>query len=148
MQIDVDFDVYKALTLLWRSEADTHSHVLRRILTLADISTGTADQKDQVLPKPFTILAVLKDGISPAGPGSWIGNVFFPEGTKFRATYKGSTFHAEIKNEVWIDRHGVKRQSPSEAAGAISGTKVNGWNFWYAKRPTDSEWLRLDEFRK
>lgn len=148
MQIDIDFDVYKALTLLRQSETDTYSDVLRRVLTLSDDSPGMADIKDQVLPKPFNILAVLKEGVSPSGPGAWIGNVFFPEGTRFRATYKGSTFHAEIKNEVWVDRSGMKRQSPSEAAGAISGTKVNGWTFWYAKRPMDREWHRLDEFRK
>lgn len=147
MQIDVDFDVYKALTLLRRSEEDSHSDVLRRLMTLSDELPAGSDLEDQVKAKPDNILLLLRHENKGAASGAWIGNVFFPNGTQFRATYKGRTFHAEIEDQIWLDENGITRQSPSEAAGAISGTKVNGWRFWYAKRPMDNEWRRLDELR-
>ena len=79
--------------------------------------------------------------------GAWIGNVHFPNGTRFRATYKGRTYHAQIKDDVWIGEDGIVRRSPSEAASAISDTNVNGWRFWFGIRPSEDEWKRLDEFR-
>lgn len=148
MQIEIDFDVYKELTLLRESEEDSYSDVLRRLLTIADVSAPSGAPDDRLSLKPTNILAILKNQKTPAGPGAWMNNVFLPDGTKFRATYKGKTFRAEIKGEQWVDDQGIVRQSPSEAAGAISGTNVNGWRFWYAMRPYDSDWLRLDELRK
>lgn len=115
---------------------------------IADSEPATADVGDQVRNGPLNILMKLKVGAEVSGPGAWIGNVFFPDGTQFRATYKGRSYRAEIKLGEWVDENGVRRQSPSEAAGAISATKVNGWRFWYAKRPADDEWVRLDELRK
>ncbi len=147
MQIEVDFDVYKAITLLRRAEEDSYSDVLRRLLTLSDALPSLGDVKDEIKTKPDNILMLLRHENAGGKLGAWIGSVFFPNGTKFRATYKGRSFYAEIKNQVWTDESGATRQSPSEAAGAISGTKVNGWRFWYAKRPMDDEWHRLDEFR-
>jgi hypothetical protein len=81
------------------------------------------------------------------GFGVWFGQVHLPEGTKLRATYKGRTYWAEIKNGNWLGEDRKERRSPSDAAGAISGTNVNGWRFWYAQRPGDPEWHRLDELR-
>jgi hypothetical protein len=130
VQIDVDFEVFKALTALRESEADTYSHVLRRILNLPDQMIRLGD-----LAAPGIRLGV------------WFGNVHFPDGTRFRATYKGQTFTAEIRDERWVDQDGVPRNSPSEAAGAISGTNVNGWRFWSAQRPGDTEWYKLDELK-
>lgn len=148
MQIDVDFDVFQALTLRRRNEEDSCGDVVRRLLMIADSVPATADVGDQLRNTPLNILMKLKVGAEVSGPGAWIGNVFFPDGTQFRATYKGRSYRAEIKLGEWVDENGVRRQSPSEAAGAISATKVNGWRFWYAKRPADDEWVRLDELRK
>jgi len=148
MHIDIDFEVYKALTLLRQTEQDSYSDVLRRLLTTADISVSGDAPDDQSSNKPTSIFSILKTEGAPSGPGAWMGHVFLPNGTKFRATYKGETFRAEIKDEKWIDDGGVPRHSPSEAAGAISGTKVNGWRFWHAMRPFDTGWHRLDELRK
>lgn len=148
MQIDVDFDVFQALTQLRRNEEDSCGDVVRRLLMVAEHVPATADVGDQVRNRPLNVLMKLKVGAEVSGAGAWIGNVFFPEGTQFRATYKGRSYRAEIKQGEWIDENGVRRQSPSEAAGAISSTKVNGWRFWYSKRPGDDEWIRLDELRK
>lgn len=148
MQIEIDFDVFQALTILRRDEADSYNHVVRRLLKLAESDPTEDDSGDLVNPGHINVLADIMRGRAKAKDGAWIGNVFFPNGTQFRATYKGRTFRAEIRNEVWVGEDEIARQSPSEAAGSISGTKVNGWRFWYGMRPGDDEWLRLDEFRK
>ena len=79
--------------------------------------------------------------------GVWFSNVHFPEGTRFRATYKGQTYLAEIRDGRWMGSDGISRNSPSEAAGAISGTSVNGWKFWHVQMPGDPSWRRLDELK-
>lgn len=79
--------------------------------------------------------------------GVWFNGVHLPDSTKLRATYKGKTFLAEIKNGRWVDSDGITRTSPSEAASAISKTNVNGWRFWYALVPGDTLWIRLDELK-
>ncbi|HEX2811858.1 MAG TPA: hypothetical protein VHO04_04160 [Sphingopyxis sp.] len=145
MHIDIDFDVFKALTAHRASEEDSYNDVLRRLLGLSEIEATLVGLQDQLKPTGLDKVAAALTGNLI---GAWIGNVFLPEGTKLRATYKGRTFRAEITNEVWTDETGNIRQSPSEAAGAISGTNVNGWKFWYAKRPSDEDWHRLDELRK
>lgn len=146
MQIEIDFDVFKALTILRQSEDDTYNDVLRRLLSIADSFPATEDLQDLLKPAAQSAVSALLG--EPFHSGVWMSNVFFPNGTKFRATYKGKTYRAEIRDDTWIDEHGFLRQSPSDAAGAVSGTKVNGWKFWYAKRPADDDWHRLDELRK
>jgi hypothetical protein len=130
MQIEIDFDVFKALTALRDSEVDSYNSVIRRLLNLPSGMMKLSD-------------------LATAGTrfGLWLGDVHFPEGTKFRATYKGQTYTAEIKNDKWVDQDGTPRNSPSEAAGAISGTNVNGWRFWHAQRPGDPTWRRLDDLK-
>ncbi len=130
MQIDVDFEVFKALTALRESEADSYSDVLRRVLNL-----------------PRRMMMLRDIGKPVVGLGVWFGTVHFPEGTKFRATYKGQTFTAEIRDDRWVDQDGIVRKSPSEAAGAISGTNVNGWRFWYAQRPGEDCWNKLEDLK-
>lgn len=149
MEIEVDFEVYKALTLLRRDEADSCNDVIRRLLMLAESVEQAPDIVDGI--RSFSgggALAKMFLGNEADQNGAWIGKVFFPNGTQFRATYKGQTFRASVERERWVDQDGTVRRSPSEAAGAISGTNVNGWRFWYALRPQDQDWRRLDEFRK
>jgi hypothetical protein len=69
--------------------------------------------------------------------------IFFPEGTQYRVTYKGRTYSAQIKDTDWVGEDGVSRNSPSDAATAITGTNVNGWRFWSFKRPQDSTWRKM-----
>lgn len=148
MQIEIDFDVYQALTLLRQNEEDSYSSVLRRILHLGTIESAQFKHlSESFCPKAPNFLGELLEG-NYGRKGAWLNNVFFPEGTDFRATYKGQTFRARIEKQAWVGADGIVRKSPSEAAGAISDTNVNGWKFWYAKRPSDNDWHRLDEFRK
>jgi hypothetical protein len=128
MQIEVDFEVFKELTSRRTSEADSYNHVIRRLLRLSSGGLTLGD-------------------IDKVMFGAWFGNTHFPEGTRFRATYKGQTHLAEIKDGQWIGGDGVVRSSPSNAASAISRTNVNGWRFWYVQRPGDPTWRRLDELK-
>jgi hypothetical protein len=127
MQIEVDFDVWKALTNLRESEDTTFSDVLRHVLKL-------------------TTAAAVPTATFPAErlTGASFKGVFLPDGTILRVTYKGRMYTAEIKNGRWLDHEGNMRSSPSEAARAISNTQVNGWRFWEVKRPKDARWRRLD----
>ena len=74
-------------------------------------------------------------------------SVFFPEGTQFRATYKGKNYTAEIKNGEWVNSDGRKSTSPSDAAVHITQTPWNGWHFWHCKRPNDAGWRLIDSLR-
>ena len=154
MQIEIDFDVFKALTALRESEADSYNGVIRNLLNLPKHNTeqaltglGMFGRSHARAPALRASVPALGSALMGALGGIWFGNIHFPEGTKFRATYKGRTYLAEIKEGQWIGSDGVARSSPSDAAGAISGTNVNGWRFWHALRPDDLEWRRLDEFK-
>ncbi len=141
MQIEIDFEVFKALTALLRDEGDSYNEAVRRLLTLpdSDLTVGITFEQAGVAGHY---------GQQPGAPsGVWYSNVFFPDGTLFRATYKGQTYYAQIKDGVWIDGFGFQRTSPSDAAAAISNTNVNGWRFWFAKRPFDVDWIRMDSLR-
>ena len=79
--------------------------------------------------------------------GIVLKGVHFPEGTQFRVTYKGRSYTAQVTGGRWVGSDGTSRNSPSEAAHAITGNNVNGWRFWEAKRPSDTEWRVMDQFR-
>lgn len=144
MQIDIDFDVFKALTAMRESESDTYNSVIRRLLELPPaqmllrdlVNMGTNSQLRRITPET----AEMQLGI-------WFGQKHFPDQTKFRATYKGRTYLAEIISGKWVGEDGIVRRSPSDAASAISGTNVNGWRFWHAQIPPSQDWHRLDEYR-
>jgi hypothetical protein len=163
MDIEIDFDVFKALTALRKSESDSYNAVIRRLLELPDPPALNAlanwrDLDPVKLAKTGNALAgIVQNAISDmpnrnalldAMGGVWLSNTHFPDGTQFRATYKGQTYLAEIRGGRWVGQDGVVRTSPSEAASAISGTNVNGWRFWFAKRPGDPGFKRMDEFKQ
>ena len=127
-QIEIDFEVWKALTLKRETEATTMNDVLRDLLKLPK-------QSGEAAPTPEANGCVFK-------------GVVFPEGTQFRANYKGQVHTGEIKNGAWIDVKGETHTSPTSAAYAITGSGINGWWFWACKRPTDSEWTPIGKLRQ
>lgn len=143
MQIEVDFDVFKALTVRRTHEGHTYNDVLRDILGLGaktvhhlqaqDIATGPAEIG--------RVAIGIVNGLSLKG-------TILPDGTLLRATYKGRLHTARIENGEWISEHGRKYTSPSAAAYAISNTNINGWRFWEAKRPSDAVWQKLETLSK
>jgi hypothetical protein len=127
MVIDVDFEVYKALTSKRATEAVTYNDVIRDLLKLKGAVPNTEAQEQR--------------------KGLTLKGVFFPDGTQFRATYKGRTYTAEIKDGAWRDSDGRVRNSPSESAAHITGKNWNGWRFWNAKRPGDASWSLIADLR-
>lgn len=127
-QIDIDFEVWKELTLRRSSENVSYNDVIRELLGLSPAAS----------PAPGTVLF----GEKP--PGYSFRNLFLPDGTKLRARYKGTTYYAEIRDGRWLDHFGKEHASPSAAANNITATSVNGWRFWEARRPQDTEWRKID----
>ncbi len=77
MKIEIDFEVYKALTNMRSSEEETENDVLRKLLQLP------AKNEQEPLTK---------------SNGAWISKgIEFPHGTEFRMSYKGNTMR-----QKWI----------------------------------------------
>ena len=128
--IDVDFDVFKALTMRRPSEEVTENDVLRELLGLP--SGGTAHSKIG----------------QPAQSGNdWtVKGVRFPAGTEFRSSYKGKTYLARVENGALV-LNGERFDAPSAAAMAITKNPVNGWTFWEARVPGQTSWRMLKALR-
>lgn len=142
-QINVDFDVWKALTVLRKSEAHTYNQVLRDLLKIGpENDHGTVVRSlDDTMRGIGVITRTLGERLSG---GFQTRGLFLPNGTMLRATHKGQSYAAKIAEGVWVDSDGKAHTSPSAAASAITGNNVNGWRFWQAKRPSDAEWRNLD----
>lgn len=126
--IEISFDVYKALTMRRTSESVTYDDVLRELLRLPQSSE----------PKVATI---------KARPEGWsYKDVFFPNGTEFRANYKGKPYTASVENGALM-LNGERIGSPSLAAHKITKTSVNGWRFWECRLPGDSRWRMIEALR-
>ncbi len=122
--IDVDFDVEKALFVRRQSPDVTYNDVLRQLLGL-----GPA-------PKAQT------NGQS--GPKDWtVKGVTFPEGTPFRVTYKGKTYEGKVEDGGLVIG-ATKYTTPSAAAHQITGKNVNGWRFWQCKLPGETNWQTME----
>ncbi len=144
MLIDIDFEVFRALTALRQSESDGYNDVIRRLLNLPD---REAELRPGEVDIPG-LSVVSHNALAPEAGGVWFSNVFLPNGTAFRATYKGKTYRAWIKKSQWVDESGIVRTSPSDAATSITGNNVNGWRFWFARRPQDEDWQRMDALKR
>lgn len=127
--VQVDFDVFKALTMRRASEEVTENDVLRQLLGLSTYKPGPAQPG------------------APA-PGDWITKgVRFPAGTEFRATYKGQTYLARVEGGALV-LSGKRFDSPSAAAVSITRNAVNGWRFWEARLPGQAGWKIIEALRK
>ena len=133
-QIEIDFEVFKALTALRQSETHTYNEVIRDLLGLK--KTGVRRISDS-----FGSIA------QALGPGKEQGFVasgrFLPDGTTLRARYKGQEFYGFVRDGRWLDAEGAEHSSASAAARAITQTNVNGLTFWEVKRPSDTNWTKL-----
>lgn len=127
VSIDIDFDVFKELTIRRESEAMTENEVLRELLGL------TISKSNQQPSSPNGIPWVVK-------------GVTFPSGTEFKATHKGRNFEAQVKNGALV-LNGKRYKSPSAAAVSITGNPVNGWRFWECKLPNSSSWQLAAKLR-
>ena len=137
MQIDIDFDVFKALTGLREHEGHSYNDVLRDLLGLDSLQEADV---------PETLSEAMSRTLGP--PGYHSRGIHLPNGTQLKARYKQREYGAAIQGDRWLDQDGREHLSPSAAASAITGTNVNGLRFWEAKRPGDSGWCRLELLRR
>lgn len=126
--IEIDFEVFKELTIRRESEEMTENDVIRDLLGL-DKANSSMNKKEK------------KKGTDFVSKG-----IVFPHGTELRAHYKGKYYTAEIDNG-YIVYNEERHTSPSSAARAVTRTNVNGWIFWESRRPNESNWTTLDELK-
>lgn len=129
MNIEIDFDVFKALTLRRSTEDISYNDVLRELL-------GLSPQKSLVSSEQLS------------GHGDWVAKgVRFPAGTEFRATYKGQKYCGKVElGGLVVDNK--RFHSPSAPAVEITGNSVNGWTFWECRMPGKSSWQMIKALRK
>jgi len=128
-RIEIDFEVFKALTNLRKTEATTYNDVLRELLKLKPVVT---EAKVIAFAKPFMSKRVT-----------------FPHGTEFRGNYKGQVHTAKVENgAIVVDNNGQRFSSLSDAAMSITHYAVNGWVFWECRRPGDTSWRRCKDLRQ
>ena len=125
--IQVDFDVFKAITSRRPREDVTENDVLRELLHLPPVEVSSRRQR-------------------PAA-GDWIPKgVRVPAGSELRAHYKGQLYLAEVSSGALV-LNGKRFDSPSAAAMSITRHQVNGWTFWEVRLPGQGRWTRLKDFR-
>ena len=128
--INIDFEVFKELTVRRKSETMTENDVIRELLGLPDVRNG----------------AGIGDAAEAAG-ASWVTKgVVFPHGTEFRARYMGRSYGAIVDNGALV-MNGKRYTSPSAAAVAITGNPVNGWRFWECRLPGTDTWRLIANLR-
>ena len=128
--IDIDFDVFKALTNKRATESETYNDVLRDMLGLPRPAKQT---------KPHG---------NPVNGMAWVSKgVTFPDGTEFRANYKGAVHAAKIERGRLIADGGKRSTSLSHAARLVTNNSVDGWVFWEVKRPGDTSWRKAQTLR-
>ena len=130
--IDVDFDVFKALTMRRSSEEVTENDVLRELLGL---------------PSPRPSRSQTDASGQTRSESDWIAKgIRFPTGTEFRATYKGKTYLARVEGGGLV-LNGERFDTPSAAAMSITKNPVNVWTFWEARLPGQTSWRMLKALR-
>jgi hypothetical protein len=128
--IDVDFDVFKALTMRRSSESVSENDVLRQLLGLPPASSSASAETS-----------------TRASPADWVTKgIRFPAGAEFRATHKGQTYLARVEAGALV-LGGRRFTSPSSAAVSITKTNINGWRFWQFRFPGQTSWRSLDSLR-
>ena len=123
-KIDIDFDVYKEITVRRASESVSANDVLREVFGLPPVASK-AEMAAEV----------------------WVTKgVEFPSGTQFRATYKGQVYYASV-TEAGLVFCEESYNSPSAAAMAITEKPVNGWTFWECQFPDSDQWIVIKTLR-
>jgi hypothetical protein len=129
--IEVDFDVFKALTSRRPSEEITENDVLRSLL-------GLSSKRGPAVPIAANI----------ADAGDWIvKGIRFPMGTEFRANYKGQTWLGRVERGALVI-NGQRFDTPSAAATSITKSPVNGWTFWECRLPGQASWQIIKGLRR
>jgi hypothetical protein len=128
--VEVDFEVFKQLTVRRATEEDSYNDVIRELLGLSQIKASATKEKN-----------------SPS-PDDWVAKgVRFPASTEFRASYKGQVRVGRVEGGA-LSVNGQRYDSPSAAAVAVTGSPVNGWRFWECRFPGKSSWQLIESLRR
>jgi hypothetical protein len=128
--IEIDFEVFKEITVRRSAEDVTPNDVLREVLGLSKkqgFDSGPAEKTDG---RPWTTKGVT-----------------FPHGTEFRAMHKGQAYNSTVQDGALV-LNGQRFSSPSAAAVSITGNAVNGWIFWECRLPGKQTWELIKNYRK
>ena len=129
--IDVDFDVHQAIELERSSFAETPNDVLRRLLKM--IAPSAAAPSAEITGRPWS-----RKGVT------------LPHGTRLRMQYNGCQYTGTVENGEWVVE-GERFKTPSGAASHVAVTKdgnrtnLDGWIYWYANRPGDTDWIAIKQ---
>ena len=128
--IEVDFEVFKQLTVRRATEEVSYNDVIRELLDLGQVKANAAKQS------------------SGPSPDDWVAKgVRFPAGTEFRANYKGQIRTGRVESGA-LTVNGKRYDSPSAAAVAVTGSPVYGWRFWECRLPGKSSWQFIESLRR
>ena len=67
--------------------------------------------------------------------------------------YGGIEHNGVVVGGKWKIDEDECYNTPSQAASAVARikhggkTRLNGWKYWYIKRPSDTNWMLLDKLR-
>ncbi|BDA85454.1 hypothetical protein Sa4125_29960 [Aureimonas sp. SA4125] len=135
--IEIDFDVHKLIETERRSFGEKPNDALRRLLGLAERSAPSEGER-----------------VAPAAQGRpWVGEgMTLPHATALRMSYNKRQHVGEIVDGRWAVE-GKVYDSPSGAASDVGRTKgggktrLDGWNYWEAQLPGESEWKAIASMR-
>jgi hypothetical protein len=130
MTIEIDFDVFKELTNRRATESISYNDVLRKLFGLNPLKSSALSPEVASSARAWTTKGVI-----------------FPEGTEFRANYKGQTIFGKVESGALVV-NGKRFDSPSSAAVSITGNMVNGWIFWECRLPGMTTWQIIKSLRK
>jgi hypothetical protein len=138
-QIEIDFEVNQRIWAERKSEQESDNDVIRRLLRMSTKNGGRSQKASE-----FS---------SEKGAWVWKG-VTLPAHTQLRMDYLSQRYQGEVRGDGkwWINERFFR--TPSEAAKSLARTRegkepsLDGWKYWYVKRPSDRDWILVDEFRK
>jgi hypothetical protein len=134
--IEVDFEVKKKIWSERKSEDQSDNDVLRGLLQMPPAKHGEVPS-------------------NPSDGNGWIWKgVRLPVGTQLRMNYLSQLYEGEVRGDGkwWVNE--MSFTTPSEAADSLARTRkgkrpsLDGWRYWYVKRPSDRDWIALDDLRK
>jgi hypothetical protein len=129
-QIEIDFEVYKQLTMLRPTEDCSYNEVVRGLLKLPKSPNNGSG------------------GAPRYGSVPWeVSGTKFPPGSDFMVEYKGTTHTARVVDGKLELSDGSRFSTPSAAAVHIAGHPINGWRFWKCKLPGSSQFVLIERLR-
>lgn len=126
--IEIDFEVFKALTAKRSSESISENDVLRELLNLPPRKPSVTEMGNGT-GKPF-----ITEGVE------------FPHGTDFRMKYRSQWFTGKVSDGGLVV-NGTRYTAVSAPACAITKNARNGWRDWECKFPGESTWQTISSVR-